>query len=82
MAWSDAARQAARAAEAAKKGSGVSDQQAAQSLAGGGAKSAPVPLHSGTLPTPQSGCRIIYDSGQFLRVTPDNGSVPNACAIT
>ena len=78
MAWSDAARQAARAAEASKRGE-ASDQDAAKALAGGGAKSAPPTLHQGTLPTPQSGCKIIYDSGQFIRVDPNSGG---ACAAT
>ena len=86
MAWSDAARQAAHAAEAAKSGGGVSDQEAAQALAGGGAKSAPPTLHPGTLPSAQSGCRIIYDFGQFLRTSPSNpygeSGPNNACAAT
>jgi hypothetical protein len=69
----------------ASKGA-ASDQEAAMTLAGGGAKSAVPTLHPGTLPTPQSGCRIIYDSGQFLRTSPSNpygeSGPNNACVAT
>jgi hypothetical protein len=41
-------------------------------------KSAPVPLHPGTVPSDESGCRIEMRDGSFVRVDPNNGG---ACQI-